>query len=152
MPKKVLLPILLMVVGVGWLLSSNLSRGNYFVPVDEMDQYGEKIYSMNLRVKGRIIAGSIRKDAKPIAFSIEEKTSTLDVVYVGSEPLPDLFKDHAEAVVEGHLRKDGVFEAKHLQAKCASKYEGEAPTDGYPAAPVPSAAISTPQLQPGSSP
>lgn len=132
MPKKVLFPILLMVIGVGWLLSSNLSKGNYFVLVNEMDQYGEKIYTMNLRVKGRIVPGSIRKDQRPIAFTIAEEGSELEVVYVGEAPLPDLFKDRAEAVVEGHLRKDNVFEAKHLQAKCASKYESDqAPTEGY---------------------
>lgn len=132
MPKKVLLPIVIMVVGVGWLLSSNLSKGNYFVVVNELDQYGDKIYTMNLRVKGRIVEGSIRKDQRPIAFTIAEEGRDLEVHYVGEAPLPDLFKDRAEAVVEGHLRRDGVFEAVHLQAKCASKYEGEeAPTDGY---------------------
>lgn len=150
MPKKVLIPILLTVIGVGWLLSSNLSRGNYFVPVNEMAEFGDRIYTMNLRVKGRIVPGSIKNDVKPVAFTIAEENTELKVLYVGEEPLPDLFKDRAEAVVEGHLRKDGIFEAKHLQAKCASKYEGEAPTEGVPLT-SPNASINT-QTSTGSIP
>lgn len=150
MPKKVLIPILIMCSGVVWLLSSNLSKGNYFVPVNEMVQYGDRIYEMNLRVKGRIVPGTIRKDQRPVAFTIAEEDHQLDVIYIGEEPLPDLFKDRAEAVVTGTLRKDNVFEAVHLQAKCASKYEAE----GYEGNEYPADSKTTAiaQPQPGSSP
>jgi cytochrome c-type biogenesis protein CcmE len=47
------------------------------------------------------------------------------VNYVGSQPVPDTFKDRADAVVEGKVLADGTFEADHLQAKCASKYESK---------------------------
>jgi len=150
MPKKVLIPILIICSGVVWLLSSNFKSGNYFVPVNEMAQYGDQIYHMNLRVKGRIVPGSIRKDQRPVTFTIAEEGHQLDVVYVGEEPLPDLFKDRAEAVVTGKLSKNNVFEAVHLQAKCASKYEAEGyeGTD-YPAETDTKTIV---QPQPGSSP
>ena len=46
----------------------------------------------------------------------------LKVIYKGSEPPPDTFKDDAQALAEGTYGRDGVFHATVLQAKCASKY------------------------------
>ena len=46
----------------------------------------------------------------------------LKVVYKGSEPPPDTFKDDSQALAEGTYGRDGVFHANVLQAKCASKY------------------------------
>ena len=46
----------------------------------------------------------------------------LKVVYKGSEPPPDTFKDDAQALAMGTYGRDGVFHANVLQAKCASKY------------------------------
>jgi cytochrome c-type biogenesis protein CcmE len=43
-------------------------------------------------------------------------------VYNGTEPPPDTFKDNAQALAEGSFNRDGVFYAKQIQAKCASKY------------------------------
>ena len=43
----------------------------------------------------------------------------------GTAPLPDTFKDGAEALCDGSYQADGTFEAKTVQAKCASKYEAE---------------------------
>ena len=40
----------------------------------------------------------------------------------GRKPPPDTFKDNSQALAEGSFGKDGVFHAKALQAKCASKY------------------------------
>jgi len=56
----------------------------------------------------------------------------LPVSYVGGDPLPDTFKDGAQALVEGHLAPDGHFVAEQVQAKCASKYEA---TPGATSAP-----------------
>jgi cytochrome c-type biogenesis protein CcmE len=46
----------------------------------------------------------------------------LNVVYNGTEPPPDTFKDNAQALAAGNYGRDGVFHAKEIQAKCASKY------------------------------
>ena len=51
----------------------------------------------------------------------------LKVVYTGDDPLPDTFKDHAQALADGKLGADGVFHANQIQAKCASKYEAAPP-------------------------
>jgi cytochrome c-type biogenesis protein CcmE len=69
----------------------------------------------------------------------------LKVVYKGSEPPPDTFKDDAQALAEGTYGRDGTFHANVLQAKCASKYApaqpGAAPAS--PAAAKPAAASGT---------
>jgi cytochrome c-type biogenesis protein CcmE len=58
----------------------------------------------------------------------------LQVSYTGTEPPPDTFKDNAQALVLGEFGRDGVFHAKEIQAKCASKY---APQQGTAAATAP---------------
>ena len=53
--------------------------------------------------------------------------------YVGTDPLPDTFKDGAQCLVEGKVQPDGRFVAETVQAKCASKYEA-APGQAQPGA------------------
>jgi cytochrome c-type biogenesis protein CcmE len=60
-----------------------------------------------------------------------ENDQTLSVSYSGTEPPPDTFKDNSQALADGSFGRDGVFHAKQLQAKCASKYAPQQP--GAPA-------------------
>ena len=138
MPAKVLIPLILIVTGITWLAFTNLSKANYFFVVNEVPELGDRIYQDDIKVKGRIVAASIKAGQNPVAFTIAEHEKSLVVHYVGEAPLPDMFKDHAETVVEGSMRADGVFEAEHLQAKCASKYEAMAPdaSEGQQAQPA----------------
>ena len=65
-----------------------------------------------------------------------EQDQRLPVVYTGTEAPPDTFKDDSQALAEGSFGRDGVFQAKALQAKCASKYAPQqkgAPAGGAPA-------------------
>jgi cytochrome c-type biogenesis protein CcmE len=57
-----------------------------------------------------------------VKFVLIENDQSLSVVYTGTEAPPDTFKDDSQAMAEGKLGADGVFHAKQLQAKCASKY------------------------------
>ena len=82
-----------------------------------------------IRVGGTVQPGSIRRLSGRVDFVLEGEGKALPVSYVGSEPLPDTFKDKSQALVEGSLAKNGSFVAEHVQAKCASKYEA-VPTAG----------------------
>jgi cytochrome c-type biogenesis protein CcmE len=82
-----------------------------------------------IRVGGTVQSGSIRRLSGRVDFVLEGEGKALPVSYVGSEPLPDTFKDKSQALVEGSLANNGSFVAEHVQAKCASKYEA-APTAG----------------------
>ncbi len=92
---------------------------------------GDKAYKSNLRVEGFVKPGSIEQNGPHVTFVLNEfeshspKAATgrlLKVVYKGSEPPPDTFKDDSQALAEGTIGRDGVFHATALQAKCASKY------------------------------
>ncbi len=125
MKVKILIPLLMIFGAIGWLVTANLKDANYFYKANELAALGDRVYTMNLRVKGRIVPGSIKSkiNERPVIFTIHEEDAEVVVHYVGEAPLPDMFKDRAEAVVDGTMRRDGVFVAEHLQAKCASKYE-----------------------------
>jgi cytochrome c-type biogenesis protein CcmE len=66
-----------------------------------------------------------------VQFVLVEEDQTLRVDYTGTEAPPDTFKDDSQALADGRFDHDGVFHAKALQAKCASKYAPQKP--GTPA-------------------
>jgi cytochrome c-type biogenesis protein CcmE len=61
--------------------------------------------------------------AGEVRFVLTQENLKLNVAYTGIDPLPDTFRDGAQALADGKLDKDGVFRAAKIQAKCASKYE-----------------------------
>jgi cytochrome c-type biogenesis protein CcmE len=60
-----------------------------------------------------------------VQFVLVQDKRRLKVAYTGRDPLPDTFKDGAQALADGKLDTDGVFRTKQIQAKCASKYEAK---------------------------
>jgi len=95
---------------------------SYYVTIKELRTMGESAYSKRLRVAGNVQAGSIRRSGTNVNFALVENDQVLNVVYNGTEPPPDTFKDNAQALAEGRFGRDNVFYAKGIQAKCASKY------------------------------
>ncbi len=97
----------LIVVVIGtlvWLATAGMNETKtYYKTITELGQMGNQAYGKRLRVGGDVEAGSIHR--------------------TGTEPLPDTFKDGAQALADGKLDKDGVFRTAKIQAKCASKYE-----------------------------
>jgi cytochrome c-type biogenesis protein CcmE len=83
-----------------------------------------------LRVGGDVVNGSIMRKGRAVEFTLRQDALRLKVVYSGNDPLPDTFRDGAQALADGKMGTDGVFQASKIQAKCASKYEakpGKAP-------------------------
>src|SRR6476659_2919672 len=95
---------------------------SYYVTIKELRGMGDDVYKRNLRVAGSVQPGSIKLNGPHADFLLVENGETLHVVYKGSEPPPDTFKDNAQALAMGIYKRDGVFYANELQAKCASKY------------------------------
>ena len=148
---------------IGWLAFTGYGANkSYYVTIAELGGMGDKAYHSQLRVEGFVLPGSIEQDGTHVTFVLNEFEShspkatsghMLKVIYKGSEPPPDTFKDDAQALAEGTYGRDGQFHATVLQAKCASKYApaqpgtsqpGAAPTQkaaaAHPAATVPTAA------------
>src|SRR5690348_6895350 len=129
----------LIVVVIGtlvWLAGAGMKENNtYYKTITELAQMGDRAYNARLRVGGDVEAGSIQRVGSTVNFVIVQDKARLKVSYHGSDPLPDTFKDGAQALADGKLAKDGTFQAGKIQAKCASKYEakpGMAPGQAVP--------------------
>ena len=123
---KFIMGFFLIVAPLAWLAVAGFEEGKaYYLTVSELDGYGTKAVGMRLKVAGFVVPGSIARRDGGFHFQLQEEGAMVDVVYVGTEPIPDTFTDEAQAVAEGIITEDGVFHAKHIQAKCASKYEAE---------------------------
>jgi cytochrome c-type biogenesis protein CcmE len=95
----------------------------YYHTIAELSTLAPPALHQRMRVSGNVEDGSIRHLVGHLDFVLEEEGRTLPVSYVGTDPLPDTFKDGAQALVEGKLMPDGHFVAEQVQAKCASKYQ-----------------------------
>jgi cytochrome c-type biogenesis protein CcmE len=119
--------VVVVVIGVlAWLAVGGVSESkSYYKTIAELDKMGDRARGKRLRVSGYVVPGSIVRSGRDVRFVIHEEALKLNVVYVGSEPLPDTFKDESQALADGHYGVDGVFQANKIQAKCASKYEAK---------------------------
>jgi cytochrome c-type biogenesis protein CcmE len=110
---------------------------SYYVTIKELHGMGDSAYTKRLRVAGNVKTGSIKRTGTHVQFVLVEQDQALTVDYTGSEAPPDTFKDESQALADGSFGHDGVFHAKALQAKCASKYAPQQPgnpANGAPAA------------------
>jgi cytochrome c-type biogenesis protein CcmE len=95
----------------------------YYHTIAELPGLQGAALRQRLRVGGDVRSGSIQHVSGRIEFVLVEEGKNLPVSYVGTDPLPDTFKDGAQCLVEGKVQPDGRFVAETVQAKCASKYE-----------------------------
>src|SRR5215475_919909 len=115
--------MIVIVAALGFLAYTGVQESkSYYVTIKELHGMGDGAYTKRLRVAGNVQPGSIKRSGTQVQFVLVENDQTLNVVYTGTEAPPDTFKDESQALAEGKLGHDGVFQAKQLQAKCASKY------------------------------
>jgi cytochrome c-type biogenesis protein CcmE len=127
----------LIVVLLGYLAYTGVQDSkSYYVTIRELHAMGSGAYAKRLRVAGNVKPGSIKRNGTHVQFVLVEQDQTLAVDYTGTEAPPDTFKDESQALADGKIGPDGVFRAKALQAKCASKYAP--PQPGTPANGTPS--------------
>jgi cytochrome c-type biogenesis protein CcmE len=105
----------------------------YYHTLAELDGLKGSERSQHMRIGGTVAEGSIHRMTGRVDFVLEGEGKSLNVSYVGSDPLPDTFVDKSQALIEGKPTAEGRFVADHVQAKCASKYE--AVPGGTPATP-----------------
>jgi cytochrome c-type biogenesis protein CcmE len=132
----------LMAIIVGsllWLATAGIQGSQtYYKTITELRQMGGQAQSRHVRVGGDVQGNSIKHEAGLVTFNLVQDKEILRVAYEGRDPLPDTFRDGAQALADGRLGPDGVFHASEIQAKCASKYApkpGMAPDGLQPKAP-----------------
>ncbi len=144
--------ILILGAVVFLIWSSTAATQEYFLTVNELNAKGSSIVDKNLRVSGAVVGDTIQYDTQTLTLSfevahvpgdnaalasegglavalhqavIDPSRARMKVVYVG--PKPDLLRDEAQAIMTGHLGKDGVFYAEELLLKCPTRYEEAVP-------------------------
>lgn len=115
--------VVVFVIGVVFLVQR---QGAYYSQVSDLTagKYDDK----NVKVGGRVLDGTIARDAGGVHFTIEDltgKSDTVQVIYSGQ--MPNTFDAGVDVVVIGEYAADGtLITADQLQTKCPSKYKGQA--------------------------
>lgn len=128
MPAKVkfILGGAIIVAALAWLGFVGFQESKaYYITVDEYAALNGDYGGKTFKLAGDVVAGSIDRSKPEMEFVLSSRDSAVKVRYVGTQVVPDTFKDGATALVEGKPAPDGTFQAKHIEAKCASKYESE---------------------------
>jgi cytochrome c-type biogenesis protein CcmE len=116
------------VAALAWLAVGGISETKtYYKTISELDQLNRSNAALGkrLRVAGDVEPGSIVRKGRDVEFVMKQDALRLKVIYSGDDPLPDTFRDGAQALADGKLNDSGVFQASKIQAKCASKYEAK---------------------------
>jgi len=151
--KKFLLGGFLIISAIIYLIASTTqSTSKYYYTVDELVIKQTAAIGENVRISGAVIGDTIDYDAANLTlrFTVAHvpgdsdeivakgglarvlheaianpNQSRLRISYQG--PMPDLLRDEAQAIMDGHLNEDNVFMADTLLLKCPTKYEDELP-------------------------
>ncbi len=122
---------------ITWLAVGGISESKaYYKTIPEVEAMGNEAMEKRLRVAGDVEKGSIQRQGKEVHFTIFQESKKMKVVYAGTDPLPDTFRDGAQCLADGRMGPDGTFRATRIQAKCASKYEAKPGEKGPASAPV----------------
>jgi len=114
----------MIVAAIGYLVVTGISKTSvYYLTVSELLSKGDSVYGEGVRVEGKVMGGSIKKDstALKVDFRITDGDKDMAIHYEGV--IPDLFEDGRDVVVEGKYTREGVFKAHTLLTSCPSKYE-----------------------------
>jgi len=116
----------IIVAALAWLGFIGFQESKaYYITVDEFLAMKDDFDGKTLKLAGDVVAGSIDRSKPQMEFDIASSETSIRVRYTGSGFIPDTFKDGSRALVEGQLDAYGVFNARRIEAKCASKYEAE---------------------------
>ncbi len=107
---------------VAWEAISGFEQSKtYYVTVNELT--GGKSARQRVRVGGLVEPDSIARRNGEVTFRLAQDTNSIPVIYVGTDTLPDTLVGGSQAIIEGDYDPSGVFRARKIQAKCASKYQ-----------------------------
>ena len=145
---KIGLTAMVAVAGVGFFVKSTMGHTTHYKMVDDLMANGSDLSAWKgkeIKVHGWVLAGSIKQEVVNQdtyrTFVLQRGGKKIRVFSAG--PVPDTFKDQSEVVATGEIIPAStkaelakslgvtleadlayVVEAKELQAKCPSKYEG----------------------------
>ncbi|MBQ1016818.1 cytochrome c maturation protein CcmE [Micromonospora sp. D93] len=78
-----------------------------------------------VRLGGEVVPGSLRHDGELVVFRLTEAGRDVAVRQRGVPP--ETFREGEDAVVEGRLGADGVFDADHVVVRHGNEYRPSTP-------------------------
>lgn len=120
--KKLLVPVVLLLLGVVTLISISISEGG--VPELQVKDLASGRYDgRDVKVHG--LLHEIQSGVRPLRFRLADKTDPTALIDVwADETRPDTFQVSYDVAVEGHWDKaERRFVAERVFTKCPSKYE-----------------------------
>lgn len=81
------------------------------------------LHGARVRLAGRVDPGSVVKADGEVRFAITDGTTRFPVRFTG--PLPDLFAEGREVLVEGRLDRNGVLQASQVISTHPVEYKEE---------------------------
>jgi len=151
--RKFLIGGSLIVAAIVYLIASaTQSTRQYFYTVEELVTHDAASVGENVRISGAVLGDTIEYDSDmlELRFTVanvpgdqdeieargglaivlrrattDPQATRLQVIHNG--PMPDLLRDEAQAIMDGHLAEDGTFYADTLLLKCPTKYDDELP-------------------------
>src|SRR5215813_5990820 len=83
---------------LAWLAIGGISETKtYYLTIAEVNKLPKEVEKGN-RVGGDVEPNSIVREGKFTKFTLAQDNLRLNVVYTGTEPLPDTFKDGSQAL------------------------------------------------------
>ena len=137
-----ILGLALLAVALAYLLvSSNLSGGQFFITVEEL-QADTSYVGQPAQIVGAVLGPSIEYDVEnlQLRFTVAHMPTRSEdlsralfeaandperarlTIQLDGEVMPGQLQDHAQAIVSGSLSADGIFHATQLQFKCPTRF------------------------------
>src|SRR5690242_15741875 len=79
---------------LAWLAAGGINETKtYYKTISEVQGMGDRAHTERLRVGGDVEKGSIVRSGKEVRFVLRQDNLAMKVVYNGTDPLPDTFRD-----------------------------------------------------------
>jgi cytochrome c-type biogenesis protein CcmE len=126
--KKIISGLALAAVAFIIMMFSTMpTAGSMEITISDLEKNADKYDGDYIMTQGLLNKESVKWDADKLELTFEiyeaEGKGRLQIFHKGVKP--DNFTEDVIVLVEGFIKKDGVFEAEKVQTKCPTKYEGE---------------------------
>lgn len=109
---------------IGMLLAGGLQENIvYFLTPSELVAQRTGAVDRPLRLGGQVKPGSVVWDAEALDLRFVVQDSAREVSVHSTGAVPAMFRDGIGVVVEGSLRRDGIFESTNLMVKHSNEYQ-----------------------------
>jgi cytochrome c-type biogenesis protein CcmE len=119
--RKLLVASAVVVLALGFVAYQGVrSSMVYYLTPTEFKHKPELLHA-RVRMAGKVVVGSVAKSEGEVRFEITDGITPYRVRYAG--PLPDLFAEGREVLVEGRMDRDGLLQASQVISTHPPEYK-----------------------------